>query len=378
MLLCPVASSGAGLGRLAVHSALGQPFKAEIDLVAVKKQEKPFLTVRLAPQEIFRQASVDYVPLLSTFKASIENHPDGQPYVKIISSQPIAEPLLNMLVELNWSSGRLLREYTVVLTPPEMDANPPITAVTQPPLPPGSIKVESVADEKQGLKINSPVSGEKTAVLEPHSITKAHTVYGPVKRGDTLGGIVRNIIPPAGVSFNQMLVALHRANRDAFFGNNIHRLKTGPILRVPNGNEIASVTPAEADKEVEMQTVDWARHRLPDRAGSTPENEELKQRVTGTIEPTASVDVAGAREPPDGFLKLSQGKELPTADDAGGENIGGRTLTVKDGSGREAGGTQEHMRAVEEDAIAKRRSLGEANERISLLEKNIKELQRLL
>ena len=378
MFLCPVASYGAGLGRLAVNSALGQPFKAEIDLVAVKKEEKPSLTVRLAPQEIFRQANVDYVPLLSTFKASIENHSDGQPYVKIVSSQPVAEPLLNMLVELNWSSGRLLREYTVVLAPPEMDANPPITPVTQPPLPPVSIKAESAADEKQGLRINSPVSGEKIAVLELPSITKAHTVYGPVKRGDTLGGIVRNIIPPAGVSFNQMLVALHRANRDAFFGNNIHRLKTGPILRVPDGNEIASVTPAEADKEVEMQTVDWVRHRLPDRAGSAPETEELKQRVNGKIEPASGADVAWVQEPPDEFLKLSQGKELPTANDAGGKNIGGRNLTGKDGSSREAGGTQEQIRAMEEDAIAKRRSLGEANERISLLEKNIKELQRLL
>ena len=112
MLLCPAAGHAAGLGRLAVNSALGQPFKAEIDLVAVKKEEKPSLTVRLAPQEIFRQANVDYVPLLSTFKASIENRPDGQLYVKIISPQPVADPLLNMLIELNWASGRLLREYT--------------------------------------------------------------------------------------------------------------------------------------------------------------------------------------------------------------------------------------------------------------------------
>lgn len=378
MLLCPVASYGAGLGRLAIDSALGQPFNAEIDLVAVKKEEKPSLTVRLAPQEIFRQANVDYVPLLSTFKASIENRPDGQAYVKIISPQPVAEPLLNMLIELNWSSGRLLREYTVVLAPPEIEANPPVIPVTQPPLLPVSIKAESAASGKPGLKINSPVSGEKIAVPESAPITKAHTVYGPVKRGDTLGGIVRNIVPPAGASFNQMLVAFHRANRDAFFGNNMHRLKTGPILRVPDGNEIGSITPAEADKEVEMQTEDWHRHRLPDVVGSISATEELKQMVTGKIEPVAGADIAGARESPDGFLKLSQGKELQTADNAGGKNIGGKNLTGKDNSGREAGGVQERTRAMEENAIAKRRSLDEANERIALLEKNITELQRLL
>ena len=379
MLLCPVAGHAAGLGRLAVNSALGQPFKAEIDLVAVKKEEMPSLTVRLAPQEIFRQANVDYMPLLSTFKASIENRPDGQLYVKIISPQPVADPLLNMLIELNWSSGRLLREYTVVLAPPEIDADPAVAPSIQ-TMPPVSIKTESATAEKPGLRIKNPASGEKPlGVPESASVSKTHTVYGPVKRGDTLGGIVRNIAPPAGVSFNQMLVALHRANRDAFFGNNMHRLKTGPILRVPDGSEIGMITRAEADKEVKMQTVDWNRHRLADVVGSIPAAEELKQTVAGKIEPTAGADSAEAQESRDGFLKLSQGKELWNAGNADGKDIGRKNLDGKDGGGRgEAGGVQDRIRAMEEDAIAKSRSLSEANERIALLEKNIKELRRLL
>ena len=72
-----------------------------------------------------------------------------------------------------------------------------------------------------------------------------------MKQGDTLGGIVKNIAPPAGVSFNQMLVALQRANSNAFLDNNIHQLKAGPILRIPDEGEINSITRAEADKEVE-------------------------------------------------------------------------------------------------------------------------------
>src|SRR5690242_16655949 len=75
----------AGLGRLTVVSVQGQPFKAEIDLVAVKKEEKAILTARLASQEAFRQASVDYLPVLSTFYASIETRANGSPYVRIVS-----------------------------------------------------------------------------------------------------------------------------------------------------------------------------------------------------------------------------------------------------------------------------------------------------
>lgn len=378
MLLSPAIGHAAGLGRLAINSALGQPFKAEIDLVAVKKEEKSSLTVRLAPQEIFRQANVDYVPLLSTFKASIESRPDGQPYVKIISSQPIADPLLNMLVELNWSSGRLLREYTVVLAPPEIDslATSP-TPATQ-TVPPVSAKAESAAAEKRGLRTKSPANGGgKTAVPESASANGTHTVYGPVKRGDTLGGIVRNIAPPAGVSFNQMLVALHRANRDAFFGNNMHRLKTGPILRVPDGSEIGAITPAEADQEVKVQTADWNRYRLGEEVKPIPMTEELKQTVSGKIEAAVNSDAAGSQGLPDGFLKVSQGKELGNAGNAGGKDIGRRSLDERDGSGRKEG-VQDQIHEMEEDAIANSKSLSEANERIVLLEKNIKELKHLL
>ena len=107
----------AGLGRLTPTSALGQPFEAEIELVAVKDEEKPGLTASLAPQQFFRQANIDYLPLLATFRASVEVRSDGQPYVRIVSSQPVTEPLLNLLVELSWPSGRLMREYAIVLAP---------------------------------------------------------------------------------------------------------------------------------------------------------------------------------------------------------------------------------------------------------------------
>ena len=122
VLLIALMTSGpgwsAGLGRLTLTSTAGQPFHAEIELVAVKNEEKFALTAGLASQQLFRQANVEYLPLLATFQASIELRSNGQPYVRIISPQPVAEPLLNLLVELNWPSGRLVREYTVVLASP--------------------------------------------------------------------------------------------------------------------------------------------------------------------------------------------------------------------------------------------------------------------
>lgn len=303
--LFPALAHAASLGRLTVNSTLGQPFDAEINLIAVEKEEKGFLTVRLAPQAMFRQVDVDYAPLLSTFKASIENHSNGNPYIRIFSPQPVSEPLLNILIELSGLSARVLREYTVVLAPPEIDAHPPIIPVSQIHLP-ASVKAESAAAERSGLPLKSPLIGENTLAPEFAPVGKAHVVYGPVKHGDTLTGIVKNIVPPSGVSFNQMLVAVHRANRDAFFGSNMHQLKAGPILRIPDNSEIGAVTAEEADKEVKDQTSDWNRQRA---SGVIEAAKEARQTNTGKIEPAADAQIGVSPATPHGFPKPSQGEE---------------------------------------------------------------------
>ena len=122
-----------------------------------------------------------------------------------------------MLIELNWSSGRLLREYTVLFPPAEAgtqeasatrSSDKPLSSPGAASGPPQMEKME----RSSGRQSPEMVDEKETGKGVPGSIRKATTVYGPVKQGDTLGGIVKNIAPPAGVSFNQMLVALQRAN----------------------------------------------------------------------------------------------------------------------------------------------------------------------
>lgn len=372
-IMSPGIACAAGLGRLTVNSTLGQPFRAEIDLVAVKKEEKPSLTARLASQDTFRQANVDYSPLLSSFKTSIEFHPDGRSYVRIISSEPVAEPLLNMLVELNWSSGRLLREYTVLLPSQERDGHPQANPATQ-TTPPASAKAESVAGKPdQAIRRDGNLPVQDRSASESASVSKSHTVYGPVKPGDTLARIAKNIGLPTGISFNQMLVALHRANRNAFFGNNIHQLKTGPILRIPENSEIRTITPAEANQEVNVQTANWNRRKFGDIESAI---DELKQVSGGKINLPAEIASASDTERPREVLKLSKGEESRHAAMNVNSNKEGN---VGGSRGRErSSDAQDQLYTIEEDAIAKQASLQEASERIALLEKNIETLQQLL
>ena len=362
-LMSPWAAPGdvqaAGLGKLTVNSALGQPFKAEIDLVAVKKEEMSSLTVRLASRDTFRQANVDYASFLSSFKISVETRSNGQAYVKVTSSQPVTEPFLNMLVELNWSSGRLLREYTVLLDPPETGALKPVAPVVSAP-----VKAQPDTEKKPVSPIKDTVAEQKAvaprAVAVPSD--KPGATYGPVNRGDALVRIAREVVPQ-GVNLDQMLVALHRANRNAFSGNNMNRLKTGTILRVPDSSEIATISPAEASKEVKVQAADWNayRQKLAGAAGAVPATDTPKQAAAGKITTTVQDKAAAGKEPPKEVLKLSKGEEP-------GGGVGGKDVKSM----------QDRIRSMEEDATAKSKVLKEANERVALLEKNIKEMRSLL
>jgi len=170
-------------------------------------------------------------------------------------------------------------------------------------------------------------------------------------------------VAPPHVQLNQMLVALHRANREAFSDDNMNRLKTGPILRIPDKIEIAAISPDAADKEVKMQTANWEVYRQKLAADSTSipsVSEEPSQTATGKITTTIESSTEVAKEPSKESLKISKG-----------EGLGGS-------SSEDAIGAQDKIRSMEENAIANKKALNEANTRIALLEKSVEDLKHLL
>ncbi|KAB2921594.1 MAG: pilus assembly protein FimV, partial [Dechloromonas sp.] len=117
--LAPWIAHAAGLGKITVLSGLGQPLRAELE-VSANRDELAGMTARLAPQEVFRQAGVDFSSALLDLRFVVERRANGQAVVKITSGKPVNEPFLDFLVELNWPAGRLVREYTFLLDPPEV------------------------------------------------------------------------------------------------------------------------------------------------------------------------------------------------------------------------------------------------------------------
>lgn len=107
----------AGLGGINVTSSLGQPLKAEIEVVSVDRADKGSIRAKLASADAYKSAGVDYPYNIPKIKFQIEERADGAPYLKLTTIQPVNEPFVSLMVELSWSSGKLLREYTFLLDP---------------------------------------------------------------------------------------------------------------------------------------------------------------------------------------------------------------------------------------------------------------------
>lgn len=243
-----------GLGEVSLKSALNQPLVAEIELLEVRDLASGELIPSLAAPEEFSKAGVDRQYFLSDLKFTPVLKPNGKSVIRVTSSKPVREPYLNFLVEVLWPSGRLLREYTLLLDPPLY--SPQTTAAAAPQLP-------VVASAPRPLA--APVRAAQPAVAP---VTRpAPVVAAPAKldgneykttASDTLWEIARRV--PGG-SVHQTMLAIQELNPQAFIGGNINRLKSGQVLRLPNAQQITSRAPAEAIAQVAEQNAAWREGR---------------------------------------------------------------------------------------------------------------------
>lgn len=361
-----------GLGGINVVSALGQPLKAEIELVAVDKADKPSLVARLASPDAYKGAGLEY-PYGVKYSFQIESRANGEPYLRLSSNQQINDPFVSLLVELSWSSGKLMREYTFLLDPPGYVAAQPKAAAVQPVAPaPSAAPAPSVAPaavqsvpleaakEPEAVKpVAKPVVAR--AVEKPLPAADSERVATGtivVKRGDSLNKIAAQI-KPGEISLDRMLVALYRANADQFDGKNMNRIKSGKILRMPDQDELMNVGQSEATQEIHAQAADWNayRQKLAGAASASHASEATQQVVTGKISAPAADKTPVANESAREVLRLSKGE-------APGDKAGGAGKSARDN-------------AAAEDAIAKAKAVEEEKTRAALLEANLKNMQRL-
>ena len=411
LMLSTTTVSAVGLGGINVASALGQPLKADIELVAISKAEKDSLVARLASPEAYKSAGLEY-PYGNKFKFQIESRADGQPYIKASSAQPVNDPFVSLLVELTWSSGKLSREYTFLLDPPgyvpeqpaqaEVQAVAPEVQAAAPAAPEAAVSavpavpeetaatpveqaapVAAVTPAEQAAASAVPAAPAETAAKPEEQAAPAETAAKPVEqaapeaaavpeikewltvqRGDTMYKIAEQH-KLADVSLERMLVAMYRINADQFDGRNMNRIRAGKILHLPSQQELMSVSLPDAIKEIHAQAADWNayRQKLASAAAVSNQSQAAQQVATGKISSSIADMAPVAKESAKEVLKLSKGE-------APGDQVG-------TGAGGKSMSEQDKKNAAQEDAIAKNKALKEGQERTALLEKNLQDMQRL-
>lgn len=361
-VLLTSAANAAGLGKLTVLSALGQPLRAEIDLTTGAGEDPASMAVKLATPEAFRAANIEFNPALLSLRFAVEERA-GRQVIRVSSTQPLNEPFVDMLLELTWNNGRLVREYTFLLDPAEMRATQPAQVAAAPQSRPAAPPRAPSAPAASATPAPAAPDEARVAAARRGAERQAREAQAReaqdsyrVRRGDTLSGIALDV-KPADVSLDMMLVALYRANPDAFIGNNMNRLKSGQILSIPDADSVrGGAGQGEARGVVVAHAADFDayRNKLAGQVASSAPSaapqggQSASGRVTARVEqrPTA---VSEAQD------KLQLSKAAPGA-----------------------GGEPDDGTASVEDTIAKERELAQAEARVKELEKNVNELENLM
>lgn len=358
-VLLSSAAHAAGLGRLTVLSALGQPLRAEIELTSVSSEEANGLVAKLANPDAFRAANIDFNPALLSLRFAVEQR-SGRQIVRISSAQPMNEPFVDMLLELSWNSGRLVREYTFLLDPAELRATQSAQvapaagangAATRPRAQQPAATPAAAAAAPTPAPTQSTRPARTAETQAPAAGGQTLTEYR-TKRGDTLGKIAAQN-KPVDISLDMMLVALYRANPDAFLGNNMNRLKSGQILSIPDSDALKGTGNGDAHGVVVAHAADFNayRNKLAGQVAASAPAKEQEASQSGAGKVTAKV------------------QERPTAANESADKL--RLSKAAPGAaGAKAGGGVE-------DTIAREKEVAEATARVKELERNVNDLQKL-
>ena len=356
-------ASALSLGRIAVQSALGETLRAEIDIPEINAEEAATLHAGVVPAAAFAAAGLEYNAVMASLQATLMRRPDGRAYLRLTTDRAVNDPFVDLILEASWSSGRIVRDYTLLLDPPQVKAQvaptlPQTNAAGMSPskpqtaTPPASPPAPAPATSESGRNTASapksaPPNAANRVSAAPATTEKASASPSGnqlvVKAGDTASKLAQ-ANKASDVSLDQMLVAMMRNNPDAFSKGNLNRLRAGAVLDLPSAEQAKTISTAEASQIVVAQSKDFNEFRrtLAENAPKT-ESETPNRKASGNVE--ARVDERKSANATPDKLTLSKGA-LAAAKSA-------------------------------EAALAKDRAKQDAADRAAELERNIADLNKL-
>ncbi|TWT23829.1 ferrous iron transporter B [Luteimonas marina] len=384
-----------GLGQIEVKSQAGQPLLAEIPIISSDPSELENLQARLASPETFARIGLQPpTGLVSDLRFTVALDARGRPVIRITSDAPVQQPMLTFLVEVDWGQGRLVREYSALVDTPQTvaaPAQPPIQAPVAAPSntivrPPETATPETAPADEALASDDAPAAEAEAAqaVAEtpppaPAPPTPAPTPapaapaaaapgeYGPVQRGQTLGEIASSLSVGSGHSLNQVMLALLRANPEAFIGGNLNLIRQGAVLRVPVQGEWSEASVAEANAVVREHVGRWREMRRP-----VPQPDAVAEAGASTA--TASATPAATAQGP---ARVAGARlEIVPPSSGGGQDAGTRTGTAAGGEGDML--QQQELVQTRETLAARDAEVQELKTRLAELEQLQQQQQQLI
>lgn len=357
LLLLPLVGNALQLGKIVVTSSQGQPLNAEIEMMLTPGEDLSKLKTSLATKESYESQGIERLAIHNNISVELQKNEKGQTILKLKSTQPVPDPFLDLLIQVDSAKGRNYREYTVLLDPPEtpiiqqekivaIDKAEPLQMNDKKEVK-ESVDKNKITFEKENKNNLKPLEKNKPADLSSKSIT--------VKPADTIYKIAReNKIP--GITTEQMVVGIFNLNELAFTNKNINGLEVGQKIALPTKDDFMNLSHAKAMAEIKIQSSQWNKYST-----KTAEAVANSPKVIST---TPEVPLTPAT-----IIQNQPASSAPRI------KLTGDTLTNNKNS-KEI--IQKEINQINDDKTALEKNIKDAEQKIILLEKELADAKKIL
>jgi len=341
-----------GLGEARVESFLHQPLDVRMRILDFSEGELDSLSVGIASAADYNRLGLMSSALALDLRVSVDRSV-SPPVVRIVSTRVVDDPVVQLLVDARWASGRMLREYTLFLDPPAIEMRPPARPETE---------------TRPAEPVSAPPPPARTAPASPPSMPpsmpptpRAAPIgdrYGPVASGETLWTIARQARPSDDITMDQMMLAIVDLNPQAFRDGNINRLLRGAELRIPDQDRIRAIDAATAAADVAAQNRAFRQGRtgeVPRISGAARDEVQEGLMPPARPEPAAEPSTAAERE-----ARLSL---VPPDEAEGGAGLSDNAAEIEQ--------LRQRLARAEEELFAARAETREFRSRVEELEQAV-------
>ena len=357
VLLLPLMAQALQLGKIVVTSSQGQPLNAEIELMLTPGEDTSKLQTSLASKENYESQGIERLAIHNNISVELQKNEKGLTVLKLKSTQPVPDPFLDLLIQVDSAKGRNYREYTVLLDPPEtpiIQQEKIVTVDKTEQLSMGEKKEPKESIDKNKIALEKDTKSNLKS-LDKNKLSDPSSKSITVKPTDTIYKIAReNKIP--GITTQQMVIGIFNLNELAFTNKNINGLEVGQKILLPTKDDFMNLSHAKAIAEIKIQSTQWNNFRTK-TAEAVADSPKINTPKTEGQTAEASV-IQSQPTTPTPRIKLT------------GDTLG------NDKNSKEI--VQKEINQINDDKTALEKNIKDAEQKISLLEKELADAKKIL